>query len=356
MLIFASMQSITINTAEGKSHIIMGGSMDDIEDLLPGSGLFIITDTNVRRLYGDLFPAGVVLEIAPGEKSKTLGVAGDLCRQLLDAGADRSSFILGFGGGVVCDVTGLVASLYMRGVRHAFVSTTLLSQVDASIGGKTGVNLGTYKNIIGTFRQPEFVLCDHKMLSTLPQEELQSGTGELLKHGIIRDRNLFFDITASMEAVLKSDPVILGDLIARAVKIKAAVVRHDLLEKGPRRILNFGHTFGHVIETHYGIPHGVAVAQGMLIAAELSVWKGEMPQAELSMLKVALAESGMKINYEFPADVVSLISRDKKSNTGKINFVLLQSVGKTVIRRLSLTEIDAFVNYYNQSRIQGQSV
>ena len=139
----------------------------------------------------------MVLETEPGEKSKTLAVAGDLCRRLLEAGADRSSFILGFGGGVVCDIAGLVASVYMRGVRHAFVSTTLLSQVDASIGGKTGVNLGDYKNIIGTFRQPEFVLCDHSMLSTLPEEEFRSGMGELINMPSYSDRNLFFDIAAS---------------------------------------------------------------------------------------------------------------------------------------------------------------
>ena len=350
------MQRIKITTAEGSSLIIMGGSLDDISAMLPRSGLFIITDTNVKRLYGAGFPAGVVLEIDPGEKSKTLEVIGDLCRRLLEAGADRSSFILGFGGGVVCDMTGLVASLYMRGVRHAFVSTTLLSQVDASIGGKTGVNLGQYKNIIGTFKQPEFVLCDHKMLSTLPEVELQSGMGELLKHGVIRDRNLFFDITASMERLFERDTKVMGDLIVRAARIKAAVVRHDPFEMGLRRKLNFGHTFGHILETHNGIPHGVAVIQGMLIAAELSVWVGEMPHSELKILEVTIAESGIRSDYELPANAVSLISRDKKSETGSVKIVLLQTVGKTVVRRLSLTVIEAFINYYRESREKYKSV
>ncbi len=350
------MQSIKINTAEGASLLIMGGTIDDIRDKLPASGLFLITDTNVKRLYGSVFPPATVLEIEPGEKSKTLEVAGDLCRQLLEAGADRSSFILGFGGGVVCDVAGMVASIYMRGVRHAFVSTTLLSQVDASIGGKTGVNLGTFKNIIGTFSQPEFVLCDHRMIATLPEEELQSGIGELVKHGAIGDRNLFFDITASMGRIYDRDPVVLGDLITRAVKIKAAVVRRDPLEKGPRRVLNFGHTFGHVLETFYMIPHGVAVARGMIIAAGLSVWKGEMPYSELRMLEVAIAESGMESDYDLPADVINLISRDKKSEKGSVNFVLLRSVGKTIIRRIPLKELGAFVDYYRERRDRSQSV
>lgn len=350
------MQQIRINTAHGKSLLIMAGELNDIGDLLPGKGLFIITDTNVKRLYGSRFPGGVVLETEPGEKSKTLAVAEDLCRRLLEAGADRSAFILGFGGGVVCDLTGLVASVYMRGVRHGFVSTTLLSQVDASIGGKTGVNLGDYKNIIGTFRQPEFVLCDHTMLSTLPEEEFRSGLGELIKHAVIRDRNLFFDITATLDSLLERDPSLLGDFIARAVNIKAAVVRRDPLEQGIRRILNFGHSFGHVLETFCRIPHGVAVSQGMLIAAELSVWAGEMPHSELRMLEVAMAEAGLKPDYELPANVVSLILKDKKSVSGSLNIVLLRSIGKAVVRKISVTELEDFVKYYRESKERSQKI
>lgn len=342
------MQNIRINTAEGRSLVIMGGDMDDIGTLIAARSVFIITDTNVRRLYGNVFPAGEVIETEPGEKSKTLAVAGEVCRRLLEAGADRSSFILGFGGGVVCDLAGMVASVYMRGVRHAFVSTTLLSQVDASIGGKTAVNLGDYKNIIGTFKQPEFVLCDHRMLSTLSDEEFRSGMGELVKHAVIRDRNLFFDITAAR--LRERDPSVMGDFIARAAKIKAAVVRRDPLEKGVRRILNYGHTFGHVLETFHRIPHGVAVTQGMLIAAELSVWTGEMPHAEMRMLEVAVAEMGLGHEYELPSNIVSIVSKDKKSDSGSLKFVLLRSVGKAVVRRISLTELEAFVNYYREKK------
>jgi 3-dehydroquinate synthase len=342
------MNRIRIKSAEGKSVLLLGGTMDDIAHILPRQGLFIITDTNVRNIYGDSFPSAEVFTIEPGEKSKTLDVVNDLCRKMLEAGADRSSFVLGFGGGVVCDVAGLVASIYMRGVRHAFISTTLLSQVDASIGGKTGVNIGDYKNIIGTFRQPEFVLCDYKMLATLPDEEFRSGMGELLKHGAIRDRSLFFDISASADRLFSGDPHLLGDFILRAVRIKAGVVKHDPLEKGLRRILNFGHTFGHVLETCHKIPHGLAVAQGMIIAAELSVWKGEMPHSELRLLQVTLEKTGMLTGYPLPAGIVSMVARDKKSESGSVNFVLLRSVGKAIIRSISPTELQAFVNYYNE--------
>lgn len=341
------MNRIRINSAEGKSLLILGGKTGDILPLLPVKGLFIITDTNVMKIYGNSFPPAEVFVIEPGEKSKTLQVVEDLCRQLLEAGADRTSFVLGIGGGVVCDVAGLVASVYMRGVRHAFISTTLLSQVDASIGGKTGVNLGEYKNTIGTFRQPEFVLCDHDMLATLPDEEFRSGMGELLKHGAIRDRTLFFDVSASSDRLFARDPRLLGDFILRAVKIKAGVVKRDPLEKDLRRILNFGHTFGHVIETYYKIPHGIAVARGMIIAAELSVWKGEMPHSELTLLQVTLEKTGMLTGYPLPAGVAGMMAKDKKSHSGSVNFVLLRSVGKAIVRSISFTELQAFINFYN---------
>lgn len=344
------MNRIELNTPLGRSLLLLGGEMKDIEPLLPASGLFVITDSNVRSLYGNIFPPGMVLTVEPGEQSKTLARSEELCKRLLEAGADRSSFILGFGGGVICDLAGLTASIYMRGVRHGFVSTSLLSQVDASTGGKTAVNLGDYKNIIGTFKQPEFVLCDHRMLSTLPEEELQSGLGELIKHAVIRDRNLFFDISASMEKVYERDPVIVGDLIRRAVRIKASIVRRDPLESGPRRVLNFGHTFGHVLETYYRIPHGVAVTKGMLLAAELSVWTGEMPHSEMKMLEELIEKTGMLPDLELPDNIIGMMSHDKKAEAGSLNMILLRSVGKAVVRRLPLNEIAAFVSFYRDGK------
>jgi 3-dehydroquinate synthase len=341
------MNQLRINSDGGRSLLLLGGNMNDIRMMLPEKGVFIITDTNVHRLWGHVFPPGEVLVIEAGEKSKTLETAGDLCRRMLMAGADRSSFVLGFGGGMVCDVAGLTASLFMRGVRHAFVSTSLLSQVDASIGGKTGVNLDDYKNMIGTFRHPEFVLCDYSMLATLPDTEFRSGMGEVYKHAAIRDRNLFFDLTANADRLAARDPLILGDIILRAVKIKAAVVRRDPLEYGLRKVLNFGHTFGHVLETRFSLPHGIAVAQGMVLAAELSSWKGMLEHSELRLLQTALESAGLLPDVQLPADIVSRIARDKKGEAGAVSFVLLRQVGRAIVRRLSLTEIQGFADYYN---------
>ncbi len=342
------MQRIKIRTPQGKSLLIFGGDLNDLPGLLPAGRPFIITDTNVRGFYGERFPEAEVITIQPGEESKTLSVAGELCRKLLEAGAGRSSFILGFGGGVVCDLAGLVASVFMRGVRHGFVSTTLLSQVDASIGGKTGVNIGQWKNMIGTFRQPEFVLCDHRLLSTLSDDEFQSGMGELLKHALIGDRELFYDISRSLEKLYERDPEVLEEMIFRAVKIKARIVARDPYEKNLRRVLNFGHTFGHVLETFYSIPHGTAVTEGMIIAANLSVWAGELPGSELHMIEKVFETAGLTSRHELPGNVVSMISKDKKGEGSSINFVLLRSAGKAVIRKMPLDEIEAFVNFYRE--------
>jgi len=195
------------------------------------------------------------------------------------------------------------------------------------------------------------------MLATLPEEEFLSGMGEMYKHAAIRDRNLFFDISSSADRLATRDPRILGDLILRSVKIKAAIVRRDPLEKDIRRILNFGHTFGHLLETHYRMPHGVAVARGMVIAAELSGWAGELPHAEYRLLRVELEKAGLTgEEEELPPNVIGRIARDKKSEAGSVNVVLLRAVGKAIVRRLSLTELQAFVNYYNEKVNNSQSI
>jgi 3-dehydroquinate synthase len=337
------MHLVKINSETGDSKLIIGASVKDLKSYLPDNEMFIITDSNVLRLYGNTFPAGKIMIIEPGETSKSLDVVGKLCETLLESGADRSSFILGFGGGVVCDIAGMVASLYMRGVRHGFVSTTLLSQVDASIGGKTGVNLGFYKNIIGTFKQPEFVFCDQNMLATLTDEEYLSGIGELVKHAVIRDRELFLSISGNLRRLLDRDPQYLAEIIHRSVKIKAEIVRRDPLEKGVRRLLNFGHTFGHPIEMAEKVPHGIAVMKGMIIASELSRWKGELPATEKKLLSDMISRLGVDETVILPADIKEKIAKDKKSETGHLNVVLLRSIGKAVIRKIPPGEIDAFL-------------
>jgi len=176
--------------------------------------------------------------------------------------------------------------------------------------------------------------------------------GELIKNAIIRDRDLFFDISSSLDRIYDRDPLVLEDLIYRAVKIKAGIVRHDPLEKGMRRLLNFGHTFGHVLETAYHLHHGIAVMEGMLIASRLSVWMNELPLAELRIFEKVLDQAGFPGEHALPGNAVSMISRDKKSQHGSVSFVLLRSLGKAVIRKLPVPEIDAFIRYYSEDRME----
>ena len=238
--------------------------------LLPENGVVIITDDTVKELYGDKFPDVPVFSILPGEGSKKLEVIEHLAGQLLEEGVDRTGFMLAIGGGVVCDIAGFLASVYMRGIRCGYVSTTLLSQVDASTGGKNGVNLGGTKNMIGTIRQPEFVICDPALLRSLPEQEYLSGLAELIKTAVIGDKELFELIEKSFDEIMSRNIDLLAELVAKSVRFKGMVVSEDEKETGIRRILNFGHTYGHAIEMQKGLKHGFAVASGMELATAFS--------------------------------------------------------------------------------------
>jgi len=273
------LEKIVITTAGIFSEIFIGKPWEAAAEMIPEKGVVIITDENVNNIYGSRFPLFPVLKLVPGEKSKRLKVIESLAEQLLESGIDRSGFILAVGGGVVCDVAGFLASVYMRGIRFGFVSSSLLSQVDASTGGKNAVNLGKIKNVIGNFRQPEFVICDTAMLRTLPEKEYLSGLAELIKTGIIGDMSIFEIIEQNITAINERDSTLLSDLVARSVRFKAKVVSKDEKENNLRRILNFGHTFGHAVEMQKSMKHGFAVAKGMQFATDFSLQKGFISSA-----------------------------------------------------------------------------
>jgi 3-dehydroquinate synthase len=281
-----------------------------------------------------------LIEIPPGEKSKKLAVIEDLSARLIELGIGRNGFLLAIGGGVVCDITGFLASVYMRGIRSGFISTSLLSQVDASIGGKNGVNIGNAKNMVGTFSQPEFVLCDPDMLQTLPADEYLSGLSEIIKTGAILDEELFTSIESNYDAIIKRDPGLLRELISRSVELKAFVVNEDEYETGLRRILNFGHTFGHVIETIAGQKHGFAVASGMVLAGNISGRLGLLNPSENERLRKLIERFGLLEVFNIPTgDFISMISRDKKKEEDEINFVLIERIGKAVVKKMKPTDL-----------------
>lgn len=342
------MEKITINTSCCRSEILVGEKWETAFGMLPENGAVIITDDNVKRLYGNKFPKIPVFSIKPGEASKKLEVIESLAAKLLEEGIDRSGFILAAGGGVVCDVAGFLASIYMRGIRCGYISSTLLSQVDASTGGKNGVNLGDAKNMLGTIRQPEFVICDTQMLQTLPEQEYLSGLAELIKTAIIGDKELFDLIERSSEKILSRNSQLLNTLVAKSVRFKGLVVSEDEMETGVRRILNFGHTYGHAIEMQKGVKHGFAVASGMEFATEFSFQKGLINSEEkIRIIKLLdrfeLIEK-LDISYD---QLEKLVLHDKKKTGSEIHFVFTNGIGKGIVEKVPVKDV---LDFYKRFR------
>jgi 3-dehydroquinate synthase len=336
------MTPVTIQGREGTSTILVGENFDRLAARIPLSQSVLITDPNLWRIYGERFPPCEVIRIGTGEANKTLATVAAIFERLVAMEAQRSTFIVGIGGGIVCDIAGFVAATYLRGVECALVPTSLLAQVDASVGGKNGVNFGGYKNMVGTFRQPAFVLCDPQMLRSLPERELTSGFAEIVKHAAIADAALFAHLESRWQAAMALDPEVINHLVARCVAIKAAVVRRDEHEQGERRKLNFGHTFGHALEKTTGALHGEAVAVGMLIAAALSVQRGLLPPAAYQRLQALLAKLGLPTRMNFNREaVLEALGKDKKRTGDSVHFVLLRDIGRSVVTEITLPELGA---------------
>ena len=286
-----------------------------------------------------------VITIDTGEKIKNFDTLRHVYDRLIQLEADRSSFIVGIGGGIVCDITGFVASTYMRGVRFGFVSTTLLAQVDASVGGKNGVNFSGYKNIVGVFNQPDFVICDMDVLSTLPREELCCGFAEIIKHGAIADRSMFDYLENNSSRAMALDPDVVERLVYDSVIIKSSIVNQDATEQGVRRKLNFGHTFGHAIEKTLGVRHGEAISAGMVLASELSVKRGHLKRPEVARIAALLEKYGLPVRVPWDADqVLEAIRMDKKREGGHIKFVLLSEIGRAFVDEIPFEELKDFVD------------
>jgi 3-dehydroquinate synthase len=334
------MKAIQVRGRSGASTILVGEALESLGSYAPLEKTVIITDLTIMRHYQKILPPCHVIEIGSGEKAKTLENVKEVCLRLMDIGADRSSFIVGIGGGVVSDIAGFVASIYMRGVPFGFVSTTLLSQMDAGIGGKNGVNLAGYKNMVGVFNQPQFVICDLNLLKTLPKKELLSGFAEIVKHAVIGDPELFSFLEANYERGLSLDPEVIERLVRDSVAIKSSIVGRDEQEGGERRKLNFGHTFGHAIEKLAGISHGEAVSIGMAIASRLSHKWGYSTLEEVERIETLLKKLGLPIQpHCAPEELLDAIRKDKKINGSSIHFVLLRAVGRALVKEMPIHEL-----------------
>ena len=309
----------------------------------PGSRLFVVTVAPVRRKWGkklmvSLAAAGLeakMLEMPEGERFKRLVRVERLAEQLTGLGADRNAVVVAFGGGIAGDVAGLLASLYMRGIELVQIPTTVLAQVDASVGGKTGVNLKAGKNLVGTFHQPRVVLIDPEVLSSLPEREYRAGLYEALKCGVIGSPSLFREFEENRGRILKRDPAIVERLIVESVRLKAHVVSLDEKENGLRRVLNFGHTIGHALEAETGyrsLLHGEAVAWGMVAAARIAAAVGKIKPNDAERISDTTRRVGRlpRLNVRGES-IVRRLQSDKKTRNGTVHFILPTEIGKVEV-------------------------
>ena len=308
-----------------------------------GKSCAIISDANVaprfgKAAQGSLKHAGfepILITVSAGELAKSLKSVQTCYDQLAAQRLERKSFIVALGGGVVGDLAGFVAATYLRGIPFVQVPTTLLAQVDSSVGGKVGVNLRAGKNLVGSFHQPRLVLCDLETLATLPLREYRAGLAEVIKYGIIYDAALFERLERELPNLLRRDKKTLAAIIARCCEIKAEVVRHDETESGLRAILNFGHTIGHALEaiSRYGkYLHGEAISIGQVAAAKLSARLLHLPEAEVDRINRLFARAGLPTGVSLKAPqrqhLIEAMKLDKKVSSGEVNFVLARRIGQ----------------------------
>jgi 3-dehydroquinate synthase len=298
----------------------------------------LLVDEQLYKLHQVKFEGCNIIVVPSGEKNKTQSCVDDIINQLLQLQINKDDFIIGFGGGVLTDITGYVASIYKRGIGFGLVPTTVLSMVDAAIGGKNGINVGLHKNMVGTICQPEFIVYDFSFLDTLAETEWINGFAEIIKHACILDASLFSFLQQHELTSFQKNQDLLKKLIMQNIDIKFGVVQSDVNEAGNRKLLNFGHTFGHAIENLQGISHGAAVSIGMVIAAKISELYANLPPSSTYQIINLLKKYGLPITIETNSETLfeQLIS-DKKRTGDEIQFVLLREIGDAIIKNISIT-------------------
>ncbi len=356
------MQTIRVETASAKYDVIAGSGL--LETLAPRiervvkrlpQRIFVLTSPEIWALWSKKFLQSfaeppVTLFLAPGEQHKTISSVEQLTREMIRAGGDRGSLLIAFGGGIVGDVGGFVAAVFMRGIPYIQVPTTFLAQVDSSVGGKVGVNLPEGKNLVGNFLQPRAVFADIGVLGTLPNRELRAGLMESVKAGIIRDRSLLRFMDEYAGEILAREPKALEKVIAASIRMKADVVRRDERENGLRMILNFGHTVGHALEaaTRYkAMLHGEAVAWGMVAALYLARRRGTITGVQMERMEKLIYRYGPLPDLKVrAAKVIAATGSDKKNVGGVRRFVLPLGIGNAgIVEDVTPAELEAAVKY-----------
>jgi len=345
------MKNIAVNLGERSYNILIGkNSVEYLSEFLckkSYSKIFVITDENVAKHHlarlEKVIPQSKKIVIPAGEQAKSFRFLEKICEEILTNGIDRKSLIVAFGGGVVGDFAGFAASILLRGIDFIQIPTTLLAAVDSSVGGKTAINSMSGKNLIGSFYQPELVLCDLDFLKTLPLREIRAGYAEVVKYGFIRDEKFFEFLEENYQKIFALDEEILAKIIACSCEIKAEIVSRDEKEMGERALLNFGHTFGHVFETETNysdeILHGEAVALGMVMAAKMSQNFGMIAENDFLRIASHLESAGFvtdpkKIRKNWnEKNLINHLFKDKKNESQNLTFILLEKIGKAVVKK-----------------------
>ena len=328
--------------------IVFGRNFDDLwfelDELgIAGRRIMIVTDSNVRSLYAEELLDGLqdkclkacIFSFEAGEEHKTLDTVKEAYKKLIEEGFDRKDLLLAVGGGVVGDVTGYIAATYLRGIDFVQIPTTLLAQADSSIGGKTGVDFDGYKNMVGAFKMPVLVYINLSTLNTLSERQYYNGFAEVMKHGLIKDDSFYEWLISNMYEICEREPDVLEEMIMQSCTIKKLVVEKDPTEQGERALLNFGHTIGHAIEKAKGFEllHGECVALGCVAAAYIS-WKRELlTMEEYYEIRDMFVPFNLPISVEdiHPEEILKLTKSDKKMEAGKVKFVLLKRIGKSMV-------------------------
>lgn len=310
----------------------------NINDYASKEKMVIITDENIFELHKDLFRGINVITVAAGEEHKNQKSIDKIVSQLLELEADKHTMIIGVGGGVITDMAGYAASIFKRGIRLGLVPTSILSMVDAAIGGKNGVDVGVYKNMVGTVYQPEFILYDYSFLETLPVKEWVNGFAEIIKHACIKDKLLFSMLEKYTLHQIQADRTLIADLVEQNAAIKMEIVTIDEFEKADRKLLNFGHTIGHAIENLHHLPHGHAVSIGIIAACNLSEKMNGLHFKDAQRVVKLLAHYHLPVDIETDHEkVFQVLKMDKKREDSNMHFVLLNKIGEAEAKKVPMS-------------------
>jgi 3-dehydroquinate synthase len=337
------MQKKTFRFSNSSVDYYFDSGFTQLKKIVDPKNAVIVTDENVYGHHASRFKGWNTIVLNPGEEYKVQVTVDTVIEQLIEMEADRKTTLVGIGGGVVTDITGYTASVYMRGIPFGFIPTTVLALVDAAIGGKNGIDIGVYKNMVGVIRQPNFLLHDHSFLKSLPQNEWENGFAEVIKHACIKDAAMFKELEANSYRTYQGKKKVISDLIRRNVIIKTKVVQNDEFEKGERRLLNFGHTLGHALENQYELSHGQAVAIGMTYACQIS--------AQLTGFKDTDRVVKVLEKYNLPSyasfdkqKAFEVMKMDKKRERKEMNYILLDRIGKGIVKPIPINQLETIIS------------